>query len=93
LFHQDTFEQLPVRDFCESNVEAIGREADHVQISALSRALKINIKVAYLDGRGDGDKVDFVELSNIEDGYNGMKEVCLLYRPGHYDILEYRDSD
>jgi len=49
-------------------------------MSALSRALRINIKVAYLDGRGEDDKVDFVELSNVEDGYNGMKEVVLLYR-------------
>lgn len=49
-------------------------------MDALSKALGINISVAYLDGRGDGDKVDFVELKNVEDGYNGMKEVVLLYR-------------
>lgn len=81
-----------------------------MQISALSRALRINVKVAYLDGRGDGEKVDFVELKNVEEGYNGMNEVVLLYRcvpsgtlalpadtiafrPGHYDTLEYRESD
>lgn len=51
-----------------------------MQISALSRALRINVKVAYLDGRGNDEKVDFVELKNVEEGYNGMKEVVLLYR-------------
>ena len=54
--------------------------SDHVQISALSRALRINVKVAYLDGRGDAEKVDFVELQNVEEGYNGMRDVVLLYR-------------
>ncbi|GJJ09272.1 hypothetical protein Clacol_003494 [Clathrus columnatus] len=93
LLNQDTFESIPVREFCESSVEPAGREADHVQMAALSKALGINIRVAYLDGRGNDQKVDFVELKNVEDGYNGMKEVVLLYRPGHYDILEYRDSD
>ena len=53
---------------------------DHVQISALSRALRINVKVAYLDGRGEDEKVDFVELQNVEEGYNGMRDVVLLYR-------------
>lgn len=27
LFHQDTFEPLPVREFCETSVESVGREA------------------------------------------------------------------
>ncbi|KAF8519335.1 cysteine proteinase [Hysterangium stoloniferum] len=93
LFHQDTFEPMSVQEFCQTSVEPLGREADHVQISALSRALNVNVKVAYLDGRGNGEKVDFVELKHVEDGHNGMHDVVLLYRPGHYDILEYRDTD
>lgn len=35
-------------DFCANQVEAIGKEADHVQITALSRALKVSLDVAYL---------------------------------------------
>ncbi|EPQ30629.1 uncharacterized protein PFL1_01530 [Pseudozyma flocculosa PF-1] len=35
-------------DFCANQVEAIGKEADHVQITALSRALKTSLDVAYL---------------------------------------------
>ncbi|SPO32415.1 uncharacterized protein UTRI_02972 [Ustilago trichophora] len=34
--------------FCADQVEAIGKEADHVQITALSRALKVSLDVAYL---------------------------------------------
>lgn len=34
--------------FCANQVEAVGREADHVQITALSRALKVALDVAYL---------------------------------------------
>ena len=65
---------------CVSRTSYEFLNTDHVQISALSRALRINVKVAYLDGRGNDEKVDFVELKNVEEGYNGMKEVVLLYR-------------
>lgn len=34
--------------FCANQVETIGKEADHVQITALSRALKVSLDVAYL---------------------------------------------
>lgn len=34
--------------FCANQVEAIGKEADHVQITALTRALKVSLDVAYL---------------------------------------------
>ncbi|KZV89468.1 cysteine proteinase [Exidia glandulosa HHB12029] len=92
LFHPDTGEPMGVREFCESFVEAIGREADHVQITALARALKVNVRIAYLDGRGSGDAVEFVEFQNRIDGLesdsSGSNAVVLLYRPGHYDILE-----
>ncbi|EJD43683.1 cysteine proteinase [Auricularia subglabra TFB-10046 SS5] len=92
LFHPETGEPMAVREFCESFVEAIGREADHVQVTALARALKVNVRIAYLDGRGTGDSVEFVEFQNRIDGVpsedSGSNEVVLLYRPGHYDILE-----
>lgn len=37
-----------MQTFCSNQVEAIGKEADHVQITALSRALKVSLDVAYL---------------------------------------------
>jgi ubiquitin thioesterase protein OTUB1 len=77
-------------------------------MTALSRALKINVKVAYLDGRSSDGKVDFVEFNHADPGVEPM---TLLYRcvdcatvrskvliiqfdrPGHYDILDRRETD
>ncbi|KAG8997515.1 hypothetical protein FRB94_007640 [Tulasnella sp. JGI-2019a] len=91
LFNPDTFEPVSVRTFCETQVEATGKEADHPQITALTRALSINVHVAYLDGStGTGGTVDFVKFEPVEDAEDdGAKPVTLLFRPGHYDILEY----
>lgn len=136
-----TGEMLSIRDFCESQVEAQGVEADHpmvhasshsyvlseifqldsdthtlqsflpplcldflfcflsrailnppplpFQIMALSQALSIPIRVAYVDASGSGDKVDFVEFSGKKDGeeeVNSLVEggkdraIHLLYR-------------
>ncbi|KAF9048051.1 cysteine proteinase [Hymenopellis radicata] len=85
LFHPELGEQMEVRDFCESFVEAVSKEADHVQMTALSRALEINVNVAYLDGRNPNGQVDFVEFRNPPDSMD--TPITLLYRPGHYDIL------
>ncbi|KAG8857827.1 hypothetical protein FRB96_005546 [Tulasnella sp. 330] len=91
LFNPETFDPLDIRTFCESQVEATGKEADHPQITALTRALSINVHVAYLDGSaGNGGAVDFVKFEPVEDAEDdGAKPVTLLFRPGHYDILEY----
>ncbi|OBZ74856.1 Ubiquitin thioesterase otubain-like protein [Grifola frondosa] len=93
LFNPELGDQMEVTDFCVNFVEAVGKEADHVQITALSRALKVNISVAYLDGRSaDADgKVDFVEFQNNDEV--DTDPVILLYRPGHYDILDKRSED
>jgi len=82
LFHPETGEYMEARLFCEHFVEAGGKEADHVQMTALCRALKLNIDVAYLDGRRS-DSVDFVPIRSVDEG----DPIVLLYRPGHYDIL------
>lgn len=77
--------------------------ADHVQITALCRVLRLDIKVAYLDGRGDTGTVEFVDFQNESAA---QEPITLLYRcvhnpsrpprrviialyarPGHYDIL------
>lgn len=81
LFHPETGEYLELRAFCEQLVEAGGKEADHVQMTALCRALQLNIDIAYLDGR-KSDSVDFVQMGDAK-----VEPIVLLYRPGHYDIL------
>ncbi|GLB44629.1 putative cysteine proteinase [Lyophyllum shimeji] len=83
LFHPETAEQMDPTLFCEHFVEATGKEADHVQMTALCRALRLNVDVAYLDGRRN-DAVDFVQFREAKDQ---TKPLVLLYRPGHYDIL------
>lgn len=84
---------MSVGPFCEKFVEATGKEAglaqviyinafthsvsDHVQITALCRVLRLNVNVAYLDGRGDTGTVEFVEFQNEQ----AVKEpITLLYR-------------
>lgn len=66
--------------------------ADHVQITALSRALRVNISVAYLDGRepshsstnpdapnsSNTTKVEFVEFRNNDA--SAVDPIILLYR-------------
>jgi len=83
LFHPETGDPLDMRRFCENFVEAVDREADHVQITALARALRVNVSVAYLDGHAPDGRVDFVDFANAP----GEPPLVLLYRPGHYDIL------
>ncbi|KIK56177.1 hypothetical protein GYMLUDRAFT_827122 [Collybiopsis luxurians FD-317 M1] len=88
LFHPELGEPMEVREFCEHFVDATGKEADHVQMTALSRMLRINIDVAYLDGRGSNGQVEFVKFQPEETMEVIVSSpICLLYRPGHYDIL------
>lgn len=72
-----------VHQLCPSRLRTLTR-ADHVQVTALARALKVNVRIAYLDGRGSGDAVEFVEFQNRADGVeterSGSNEVVLLYR-------------
>jgi len=93
LFHPESEEPMDTQGFCENFVEAVGKEADHVQMTALSLALKINVSVAYLDGRSPSGKVEFVEFHHAESQGDGVEPITLLYRPGHYDILDKRNAE
>ncbi|KAF9784665.1 cysteine proteinase [Thelephora terrestris] len=93
LFHPELGEPMGTREFCEHFVEAVGKEADHVQMTALTRALKLNLNVAYLDGRSSTGKVDFVEFRDPDSQLENGSPITLLYRPGHYDILDKRTAE
>lgn len=70
-----------VEDFCKGEVEPMDRESDHIHIIAITTALNLCIRVAYVD-RANSDEIiyhDFPECS--------QPQLHLLYRPGHYDIL------
>jgi len=88
LFHPETGEPITIKDFCERFVESTGKEADHIQITALTRVLKANIEIAYLDGHDKDGAVNFVSFDSVPpEDYDDPP--VLLYRPGHYDILEH----
>lgn len=91
LIHPDTGETMGVREFCKVVVEVLGKEADHVQLMAISQALKVNLKIAYLDGRSQDGRVEFVTFDHASD--QNETPLTLLYRPGHYDILDRRSGD
>lgn len=76
----------------------MGEESDHVQITALSDALGVPIRVVYLDRSScENNSInvnhhDFIPTSR-EVGNSDVSKttnrpsITLLYRPGHYDIL------
>ncbi|KAF8841024.1 cysteine proteinase [Paxillus ammoniavirescens] len=82
-----------VEQFCKQSVEPLGKEADDFQVTALVQALKIHVKVAYLDGHNQNGHVKFhdfgLDAGNFQDD---SEPPVLLYRPGHYDILEKQAS-
>ncbi|KAI0334138.1 cysteine proteinase [Cubamyces sp. BRFM 1775] len=91
LFDPEMKMHVELENFCNNFVEAFGKEADDIQITALSGILKVNIDVAYVDGRKVPETVHFVTLRNAPDP--DAEPITLLYRPGHYDILDRRSQD
>lgn len=58
----------------------MGKESDHIHITALTQALGVPVQVVYMD-RGEGN-------TNLHVFPEDSKpSITLLYRPGHYDIL------
>lgn len=61
-------------------MEPCGKEADQVQITALSEALEVGVRIAYLDrsdvGEGSGGEV----INWVESGSVGDRPLTLLYR-------------
>ncbi|KAI7868119.1 peptidase C65 Otubain-domain-containing protein [Spinellus fusiger] len=79
-------EMMSMDEFCAMHVEAFGRESDHLQIIALTRALDVPVQVVYLDGGVQGSAAVH-EFWPDENNKGTKKPLHLIYRPGHYDIL------
>ncbi|THH04710.1 hypothetical protein EW145_g5318 [Phellinidium pouzarii] len=77
LFHPESGDEIVPQEFCEHYVEA----CDHVQITALTKLLKLNVEVAYLDGHSDDGSVSFVEFQNVPLDDNENPAMCSLYYP------------
>jgi len=59
----------------------MGKESDHIHISALTAATGVSIQVEYLDRGSDDSVIGHV----FPEGTT--PQIYLLYKPGHYDIL------
>ncbi|KAI5477452.1 syntaxin [Pseudohyphozyma bogoriensis] len=85
-------------DFCGFYVEPCSKEADHLQITALTRALGVHTRIAYLDqsspaakfGGGVGEAGTEVDFHEFEEEEQEKLANVLLYRPGHYDSGGYK---
>lgn len=87
-------EMISIDEFCCSNVEAFGRESDHLQIIAMSKALCVPIHVVYLDG-GVGDTAMIHEFWPTEKDEIERKKtpIMLLYRPGRCKITQIDEQE
>jgi len=68
-----------VAEFCNTEVEPMYKESDHIHIIGLTAAASLGVRVVYLDRGEAAVHHDFPEDS--------QPQVHVLYRPGHYDIL------
>ncbi len=74
-----------IQKWCERCVDAVGVDADQVQLIALAKSVGIEIIVANL---GSGLESDDLQVSSFDfKKEKGDPVVALLYRPGHYDLL------
>jgi len=81
---------MDMEKYRQSRVDPMGEEADQLHIIALVDALRVPVRVEYLQA-GGGDEVnhhDFQPASESAEAKEAKEPfVVLLYRPGHYDVL------
>ncbi|KAJ7482255.1 cysteine proteinase [Mycena galericulata] len=84
------FIDLDIVAFCQSQVEAVDSEADHIPMMALCNALRITLKLATLSSHVQGavQEADVFTVISPDDAMDkDLPPILLLFRPGHYDIL------
>ncbi|KAI8819263.1 peptidase C65 Otubain-domain-containing protein [Fimicolochytrium jonesii] len=96
LFEAFILDSYPSLDlFISSQVEPMNIEADQPHIVAIATALGVTVRIANLDPTltDSSGTVNYHEIEPLEplDVQEGKKEVVLLYRPGHYDVLYPRE--
>ncbi|KAJ7650436.1 cysteine proteinase [Roridomyces roridus] len=77
-------------EFCQSQVEAVQSEADHIAMMALCNGLRIRLKLATLSSHVQGEVQEsdvFTIISPADAMDKDLPPILLLFRPGHYDIL------
>ena len=78
LLSPTTFEPIDPEEFCQREVDPCGKEADQPQITALSAALKVPLRVAYLDRSEAGD--DVINWVPFEGATEDNRPLTLLFR-------------
>lgn len=79
-----------IEKWCERCVDAVGVDADQVQLIALAKTLKICLVVVNLGSGLESDDLQINEFNFISTEKNTQiinLKIHLLYRPGHYDII------
>ncbi|KAJ1961519.1 hypothetical protein IWQ62_003837 [Dispira parvispora] len=80
---------MDLKTFCVGFVEAMGVESDQIHIMALTRALQVDLRVAYVDGSAAQPQPVIHQFPSPDEHLSDEEStaISLLYRPGHYDIL------
>ena len=86
LYSPYLVDQPNIAAFCQSEVDGIDKDADALQILALTTEMAVPVHISYLDAT-DGPLRGYVIPEGME------RVVSLLYRPGHYDILYERAGE
>lgn len=73
-----------MQDFCEKYVLPMGVESDHMHAVAFAEAMKLHIRIEYLDRSEASAQHDFTPEGNE----SSSPDITLLYRPGHYDVID-----
>mmetsp|Transcript_7176 Transcript_7176/g.8240 ORF Transcript_7176/g.8240 Transcript_7176/m.8240 type:complete len:277 (+) Transcript_7176:175-1005(+) len=82
-FVEESKHYLDADDFCQREVEPSDMECEEIQIIALCEYLEVRIRVEYLGAELDSDTT----VTHYFGPEDKEAEICLLYRPGHYDII------
>jgi len=68
----------------------MGRESDHIHIATLTTSVAVPVRVEYVDRGGTTAAATNHELTVNHHDFpddSTPPKICLIYRPGHYDIL------
>jgi len=70
----------------------MGRESDHIHIATLTTSASVPVRVEYVD-RGTATVDASANHNDLPVNHHDFPDtssppkICLIYRPGHYDIL------
>ena len=68
--------------FCRGEVDPMNKDADQLQVVATARILGVRLSIAYVD-ESDSEEANILEFGDP----SSPLRVCMIYRPGHYDLL------